>query len=148
MNIEWLLISLLVLVKLCNAEDITSFNNKADTKNTVEGSGATNLDDYEDEDPDLAKLTASSTTTTTTIKSIITTNRSKLVEDELSENEFKEDFADDFEEPIDEQETTITTTITTTTRSSNPGTSFKTIFSFLTRPPIAAGILVGEYCIQ
>ena len=113
------------------------------TKKTeiVEGSGVS-LDDYEDEDDPLAKITA---TTTVTAKTLLSTNAS-----ELQDEEFKDDFVDDFEENSYDETLSTPSTLSTPLNpamiSSTPlPTKFRAFFNFLARPPIAAAILVGTF---
>ena len=112
------------------------------TKRTeiVEGSGVS-LDDYEDDDDALAKITA----TTVTTKTLTSTNAS-----DLQDEEFKDDFADDFEENSYDETlsppSTLSTPLNPAMISSTPlPTKFRAFFNFLARPPIAAGILVGTF---
>ena len=137
-----------------------------DKKGQVEGSGVTaSLDDYADEEIDeqLSKITAS--TLTTTIRSTSTTtikfieqkknnnnnnNATRTKFDDLDANEFNEDYKDDLDDAVDYNELTtkMESTILSTTRSSTTvqhRTSLRVLFAFLTRPPIAAGILAGSF---
>lgn len=122
-----------------------------DQKTAVEGSGVS-LDDYEDEDDQLAKVTATTTLATTKRTTIVSSTKggNATNNDELDENEFKEDFSDDLEDVAYDHELTSsdsTASSTSTTRVSitvSPLSPVRAFFSFLTRPPIAAGILVGE----
>lgn len=133
---------------------------------TVEGSGeGANLDEYADDDENeqLSKVTATtmrisstSTTTTTTKKTTTTmraaekkpTNGSKSTD--LDANEFDEDYKDDLEDNVDYNEVTsaASSPSTTSTRPSpvppRHNTPVRLFFGFLTRPPIAAGILAGS----
>jgi len=147
-----------ILPKQASIYDDYDLNDK---KTNVEGSGgAANLDEYADEENDdqLSKITAttmsssSSTTTptTTTIKlpEPIKKNESSTKINDLDTDEFNEDYKDDLEDDVDYNEiTTKMTSVTlSSTRSSTvvrPRTPIRVLFSFLTRPPIAAGILAG-----
>ena len=124
-----------------------------DQKTTIEGSGAS-LDDYEDEDEQLAKVTATTSTTLSTSKRSTIASSTKAHNstnnDELDDNEFKEDFADDLEDiAYDHELTSLDSTVLppsttrTPTTAQNPSPA-RVFFGFLTRPPIAAGILVGK----
>lgn len=128
-----------------------------DKKTNGEGSGASaSLDEYADEEDDdqLSKITAttiSSTTSTTTTKKI--PEQKKKIEsgtkpNDLDKDEFNEDYNDDLVDDVDYNE--VTTKLTSTTLSSTRPSSvvqrrtpLRALFSFLTRPPIAAGILAG-----
>lgn len=127
-------------------------------KGQIEGSGVTaSLDDYADEEIDeqLSQITAStltstirSTTTTKSLEQKVNTTRIKF--DDLDANEFNEDYKDDLEDAVDYNELTtkMESTITSTTRSTatvQHRTSLRVLFAFLTRPPIAAGILAGLF---
>ncbi|CAF0975435.1 unnamed protein product [Adineta ricciae] len=126
-----------------------------DGTSTAEGSGdGANLDEYADDDEDeqLSKVTASTSTirttmTTTTKRSEMkTANSTKMMD--LGANEFDDDYKDDIEDSIDYNEATtkITNVPLTTTRSEPaipPQKPLRLFFNFLTRPPIAAGILAG-----
>ena len=133
-----------------------------DHTTNAEGSGAAaSLDEYADEEEDqLSKVTGttmiSRTSTTTTIQLTTTTtnipNKKNLTKnDDLDTNEFNEEYKDDLEDNVDYNE--ITTKITDTTLSSSSSirpttvvhrpTPIRVLFGFLTRPPIAAGILAG-----
>ena len=123
-------------------------------KTSVEGSGAS-LDDYADEDIDdqLAKITATTTTTTTTTtKAAVSTKTTTrpMGEDDFDANEFKEDYVDDLEDETFSRDTTSQTTLAPIRPSStakHPPRQYiplRVLFGFLTRPPIAAGILVGK----
>ena len=128
---------------------------------TVEGSGeGANLDEYADDDENeqLAKVTATtmssstSTTTTTKLPPKKTTNVTKS--SDLDANEFDEDYKDDLEDNVDYNEVTTKTSNVSpsSTRPSHaaqpPKTSMRVFFGFLTRPPIAAGILAGSYLLS
>lgn len=136
-----------------------------DKKLTGEGSGdLANLDEYADEEDDeqLSKVTATTIitklpsttirTTSTTIKT--TTTKIKIPEQKIKNDthmesdEFSEDYKDDLENDIDYNEvTTKVTVLPTTSTRLTPGittrTPLRVLFSFFTRPPIAAGILTG-----
>ena len=124
-------------------------------KTSVEGSGAS-LDDYADEDIEdqLAKITVTTTTkstTTTKVASSTKTTTRPVGEDDFDANEFKEDYADDLEDETFSRDSTSQTTLAPTRSSStvkHPPHQYiplRVLFGFLTRPPIAAGILVGKY---
>ncbi|CAF0969205.1 unnamed protein product [Adineta steineri] len=119
------------------------------------GDGAANLDDYVDEDDDnqLSKVTAttiSSTSTTTTTKRSTTKIQNSTKVLDLDANEFDEDYKDDLDDNVDYNEVT-TKSIGIPLSSTRPlpppierrPTSLRELFSFLTRPAIAAGILAG-----
>jgi len=146
----------LVIPKQASPFDDYDLNDK--NNNTAEGSGGgINLDDYADEDEDdqLSKVTAttiSSTTSTTTTTTKRTTtkipdgNSTKIAD--LDANEFDEDYKDDLQDDVDYNEiTTKSTSVTlSSTRPSSDvhhQTPLRVLFSFLTRPPIASGILAG-----
>jgi len=128
-----------------------------DKKTNTEGSGtAASLDEYADEDEDyqLSKITAittsssTSTTTTTTKRTTKKIDESSTKTNDLDNDEFNEDYKDDLAGDVDYNE--ITTKISTTSLSSTrpspvvqPYTPIRVFFKFLTRPPIAAGILAG-----
>jgi len=131
-----------------------------DKKTNVEGSGgAASLDDYADEEDDdqLSKITAttmisssssSTTSTTTKLPEQKKKNESSTKPNDLDSNEFNEDYKDDLEDDVDYNEVTtkITSVSLSSTRPSSTvqhRTSIRVFFSFLTRPPIAAGILAG-----
>ena len=129
-----------------------------DGTSTAEGSGdGANLDEYADDDEDeqLSKVTASTstirttmTTTTTKRSEMKTANSTKMMDS--GANEFDDDYKDDIEDSIDYNEATtkITNVPLTTTHSGPaipPQKPLRLFFSFLTRPPIAAGILAGKY---
>jgi hypothetical protein len=147
-----------------------SFVNKInanDLKSTGEGSGA-NLDDYDDEDEQLVKITT--TTILSSTKHVLTTvtsmrsstikpakkNISSNMNYDLDDNEFKDDFSDDLEESAYDHDltslenaplfssTSYSTTITKIPANIVSQSSIRTFFRFLSRPPIAAGILVGK----
>ncbi|CAF0964944.1 unnamed protein product [Rotaria sordida] len=125
-----------------------------DKKIHSEGSGSSaTLDDYADEDGDddddddqLSKIITSSTvSTTTTVKRIITKTfeQKKKNENYTKINSFDiNEFYDDYKDDIDYNEPTIKTTTILLSSTIRP-TSIRIILSFLTRPPIAAGILGG-----
>jgi hypothetical protein len=77
-------------------------------------------------------------------------NKSSTINDDLDVDEFKEDYPDDLQDETFYNEVTSESTnvlSTTTTRQSSTVHNNKRIwilFSFLTRPPIAAGILAGK----
>jgi len=143
----------LVIPKQASPFDDYDLNDK--NNNTAEGSGGgINLDDYADEDEDdqLSKVTATtissstSTTTTTTTTKIPDGNSTKIAD--LDANEFDEDYKDDLEDDVDYNEiTTKSTSVSlSSTRPSSDvhhQTPIRVLFSFLTRPPIASGILAG-----
>ncbi len=133
-----------------------------DKKTNAEGGSgaAASLDEYADEEEDdqLSKITAttmsSSTSTTTTTTKRTTTkipeqkDGNSTKNDDLGVDEFNEDYKDDLEDDIDYNE--ITTKMTSVSLSSTRPSSvvqrhtpIRILFSFLTRPPIAAGILAG-----
>jgi hypothetical protein len=128
-----------------------------DKTTTVEGSGnAASLDEYADEEEDdqLSKITAttiissSSTSTTTTTTKHLEPKKNVTKSDDFDSNEFNDDYKDDLEDNIDYNDiSTKTTNVFITTTRSPPKASSRTplrvFFSFLTRPPIAAGILAG-----
>ena len=135
-----------------------------DKKGQIEGSGVTaSLDDYADEEEDddqLSKITA--TIVTTTLRTSTTTSKSpelkklnntatiRMKFDDLDANEFNEDYKDDLEDAVDYNELTtkLASTLGSTTRSSTivqHRTPLRVLFAFLTRPPIAAGILAGSF---
>jgi len=151
--------AVLTLPKQASLYDDYDLNDK---KTNVEGSGtAASLDEYADEEEDdqLSKITAttmnSSTSTTTTTKPTTTKipeekkkNETSTKTNELDTNEFNEDYKDDLVDDVDYNE--ITTKTTSVSLSSTRSTStvhhltpIRVFFSFLTRPPIAAGILAG-----
>lgn len=148
-----------ILPKQTSVDDDYDLNDK---KTNIEGSGGTaSLDEYADEEIDdqLSKITAttissstSTTTTTTTIKlpEQKKKNESSAKINNLDADEFNEDYKDDLEDDVDYNE--MTTKITSVSFSSTRPTSvvqhrtpLRVFFSFLTRPPIAAGILAGSY---
>ena len=131
-----------------------------DGTSTAEGSGdGANLDEYADDDEDeqLSRVTASTstkrttmtmTTTTTKRSEMKTANSTKMMD--LGANEFDDDYKDDIEDSVDYNEATtkITNAPLATTRPGPaipPQKPLRVFFSFLTRPPIAAGILAGNY---
>lgn len=127
-----------------------------DKKFTIEGSGnAASLDEYADEDEDdqLSKITATTMTTISTSTTTTTTKRpepkkNSTKSDDFDANEFNEDYNEDLDDNIDYKEITtkLTNAFISTTRPSSTvpsRTPFRTFFGFLTRPPIAAGILAG-----
>jgi len=145
-----------ILPKLASLYDDYDLNDK---KTNTEGSGGTaNLDEYADEDEEnqLSKITAttimSSTSTTTITTTIILEekmkNETSTKSDDLVTDEFNEDYKDDLEDDIDYNEITTKTTIVSLS-STRPSpvvqhlTPIRVFFKFLTRPPIAAGILAG-----
>lgn len=133
-------------LSLTNGLDLTK------PKTSVEGSGVS-LDDYADEDIEdqLVKITATTTTTTTTTKAAQSTKTTTrpVGEDDFDANEFKEDYADDLEDETFSHDTTSPTTLapvrlsSTVKHPSHQYIPLRVLFGFLTRPPIAAGILVG-----
>lgn len=133
-----------------------------DKKLTDEGSGDhANLDEYadeEDDDEQLSKVTATTTTIRTTSTTIKTTTTVKIPEQKkkndthMESDEFSEDYHDDLENDIDYNEiTTRVTVLPTTSTRLTPAittrTPLRVLFSFFTRPPIAAGILTGSLSI-
>lgn len=148
-----------ILPKSGSQYDDYDFNDK---KSNGEGSGSSaNLDDYADEEDDqLSKITASTTvsTSTTTITRTTTTKKitSSTKKTDLDVDEFSEDYKDDVADDVDYNEvstkiTTTSTPVLSTTRSSSSTgqrrSPIRVFFSFLTRPPIAAGILAGSLII-
>jgi hypothetical protein len=146
-----------ILPKQASLYDDYDLNDK---KTNTEGSGGTaSLDEYADEDEEdqLSKITATtiisstSTTTTTTTTTILEEkmkNETSTKSDDLVTDEFNEDYKDDLEDDVDYNEITTKTTIfsLSSTRSSpvvQHLTPIRVLFKFLTRPPIAAGILAG-----
>jgi hypothetical protein len=144
-----------ILPKQASLDDDYDLNDKT---TTAEGSGiAASLDDYVDEEDDdqLSKITATTTststsTTTTTTKrpELKKINESSIKSDDFDANEFPEDYKDDLDDSIDYNEITtkMTNVFLSTTRSSSTvshRTPLRVFFGFLTRPPIAAGILAG-----
>ncbi|CAF1314137.1 unnamed protein product [Rotaria magnacalcarata] len=136
------------------------YSNDYDGNLNIEGSGnIANLDEYPDEDDDdddLSKLTS------TTISSRITTTKRlipKVVElkkktasieklDDADSNEFDDDYKEDLEDDTVYNEVTIKVTSTgpSTTNAldvTRRPASIRGFLSFLSRPPIAAGILGG-----
>ncbi|CAF3647630.1 unnamed protein product [Rotaria sp. Silwood1] len=128
-----------------------------------------NLDEYADEDDDddddnddnpLSKMPTTTTirtisTTTTTMKHIMTKifeqkkkNETNTKKNSLDTNEFYDDYKEDLDDDdIFYNEPTIKMTtislLSSTRLSTIHPTSIRGIFNFLTRPPIAAGILGG-----
>jgi len=146
-----------ILPKQASLYDDYDLNDK---KTNSEGSGGTaSLDEYTDEDEEdqLSKITAttmmsSTSTTTTTTTTIILEqnmkNETSTKNDDLVTDEFNEDYKDDLEDDVDYNEITTKTTIVSLS-STRPSpvvehlTPIRVFFKFLTRPPIAAGILSG-----
>jgi hypothetical protein len=123
-------------------------------KSNVEGSGVS-LDDYEEIDDQFDKLTASTSTTTTTTTSRPSTRaptQLNVPNEEPEENEFKENYIDDLDDVSYDSEMTSSETLivplTSTLHFSTPipsrKSSLRVLLDTLTRPPIAAGILVGK----
>jgi hypothetical protein len=129
-----------------------------DKKSNAEGSGAgANLDDYADEDEDqLSKITMISSSTFTTTKLTTSTkipkqkNENITKKDDADANEFNDDYKDDLADDVDYNEITTTNITSTSLSSTLPSsivsrpTPIRILFGFLTRPPIAAGVLAGE----
>jgi len=149
----------LTLPKQASLDEDYDLNDK---KTNAEGSGGgATLDEYADEEDDdhLSKVTAttmSSTTSTTTTKR----TTAKIVEqkkknetsknDDFDTGEFSEDYKDDLEDDVDYNEVTTIKTSRVSLSSTQPSsvvhhrpTPFRALYTFLTRPPIAAGILAG-----
>lgn len=137
------------------------YSNDYDGNLNIEGSGShANLDEYPDEDDDdddgyLSKLTSTTTSTrVTTTKRVIPkfAVQKKIIEsiDDVDSNEFDDDYKEDLEEDTiyNEVATKVTTTSPSSTNSLNVTrrpASIRGFLSFLSRPPIAAGILGGSY---
>ncbi|CAF3211019.1 unnamed protein product [Rotaria sp. Silwood2] len=114
-------------------------------------------DDDDDDDNQLSKIIATTTIhttiSTTTNKRIMTKifeqkkkNENNTKTNYLDVNEFYEDYKDDLEDDTYYNEPTIKTTsisLSSTHLSTVHPTSMRVILNFLTRPPIAAGILGG-----
>ncbi|CAF3044792.1 unnamed protein product [Rotaria sp. Silwood2] len=145
-------------------DDVDYLNDKK-LHNEGSSSNSATPDEYADEDDDddddddnqlskiIATTTIHTTISTTTNKRIMTKifeqkkkNENNTKTNYLDVNEFYEDYKDDLEDDTYYNEPTIKTTsisLSSTHLSTVHPTSMRVILNFLTRPPIAAGILGG-----
>jgi hypothetical protein len=127
--------------------------------NTEDSGSIAGLDEYIDEDdydqsPKIISTTMTSSISTTTKRIFIKFLEQKKKNDNgtkknyLDTSEFYDDYKDDMEDDAFYNEATIKSTTTSLPSTRSPSVthrpaSFRVLVNFLTRPPIAAGILGG-----